>query len=39
VPQGTVTDPGCGTDAPVGASLLGLPGDDELLLSLAEAVQ
>ncbi|WP_370499568.1 amidase family protein [Mycolicibacterium sp. jd] len=39
VPQGTVTDAGCGTDAPVGASLLGLPGDDELLLSLAEAVQ
>lgn len=35
VPQGTVVDPAVGTAAPVGISLLGLPGDDELLLALA----
>lgn len=35
LPQGTVTDPDSGTAAPVGAALLGRPGDDELLLKLA----
>ncbi|WP_114424096.1 amidase family protein [Nocardioides houyundeii] len=38
LPAGRVTDYGTGTSAPVGVSLLGLPGDDELLLDLAAAV-
>ena len=38
VPIGRVQDPRARTSAPVGASFLGLPGDDELLLTLAQAV-
>lgn len=38
LPAGTVHDPGAGTDAPVGVSLLGVPGDDETLLGLAARV-
>lgn len=35
VPLGAVTHPTTGTTAPVGCSLLGLPGDDDLLLASA----
>lgn len=38
LPAGRVEDPERRTDAPVGVSLLGLPGDDDLLLSLASGL-
>lgn len=38
LPTGSVVDAVSGTSAPVGTSLLGLPGDDELLLNLADRV-
>ncbi|MEQ6903596.1 amidase family protein [Nocardioides sp. YIM 152588] len=38
LPTGTVTHPVAGTPAPIGTSLLGLPGDDELLLAIADRI-
>ncbi|WP_300683460.1 amidase family protein [Nocardioides sp.] len=38
VPAGRIAHPRTGTSAPVGVSLLGLAGDDELLLRLAAAL-